>query len=260
MTEETQEKTTHFGFSEVRQDEKGGMVQDLFNQVAGNYDLMNDFMSGGIHRIWKDLLIDWLHPRDGMHLLDVAGGTGDVAFKFLRRVQEKNYAQARVTVCDYTPGMLIVGRNRAIDEGFLPSDDQAVRWSCGDAQALPFPDCAFDAYTISFGIRNVTDIEKALQDAYRVLKPGGRFMVLEFSKVVVPILDDIYERFSFDVIPRIGQLVSKDRDSYRYLVESIRKFPDQETFAAMIRAAGFENVSYRNLTGGIAAIHSGWRL
>ena len=243
--------TTHFGNRTVPEDDKRGLVQGVFTSVAGRYDLMNDLMSGGIHRVWKDAMMDWLAPRDRQRLLDVAGGTGDVAFRFLRRAPG-----ATATVCDVTEAMLEEGKRRA------DAADLADRldWVSGDAMALPFGDAEFDVYTISFGIRNVTKPQAALAEAFRVLKPGGRLMVLEFSQLPNPAMQWAYDRYSFNVIPAMGQAVTGDRDSYQYLVESIRKFPDQERFAQMIRAAGFEQVKYRNLTMGVAALHSGWKL
>ena len=250
MTDETQ-KTTHFGEREVQENEKAGLVHGVFSSVASRYDVMNDVMSGGIHRLWKDAMMDWLAPRNGQRLLDVAGGTGDIAFRFLKRAPE-----ASAVVLDMTEPMLVEGRKRAEAETLSDRLD----WVTGDAMALPLPDNAFDVYTISFGIRNVTRIPDALAEAFRVLRPGGRLMVLEFSQLPNPAMQKAYDLYSFNVIPRMGQMIANDRDSYQYLVESIRKFPDQETFAAMIRAAGFEQVKYRNLSMGIAALHSGWKL
>ena len=227
------------------------MVQGVFQSVASRYDLMNDVMSVGIHRLWKDAMMDWLAPRPGQRLLDVAGGTGDIAFRFLKRAKG-----ASAVVLDLTEPMLIEGRRRAEAETFA----DRVEWLVGDAMALPFPDQSFDVYTISFGIRNVTRIEDALAEAFRVLRPGGRLMVLEFSQLPNPGAQALYDAYSFNVIPKMGELIANDRDSYQYLVESIRRFPDQETFAGMIRAAGFEQVVYRNLSLGIAALHSGWKL
>lgn len=244
--------TTHFGFQTVDEDQKAGMVHGVFSSVASKYDVMNDLMSLGIHRVWKEAMMDWLAPRAGQHLLDVAGGTGDVAFRFLGRAG----AGARATVLDMTAAMLDEGRQRA-EAGQLAD---RLDWIVGDAMALPFADNTFDAYTISFGIRNVVRIPDALAEAYRVLKPGGRLMVLEFSQIPNAMMQKAYDLYSFNVIPRMGQIVAGDRDSYQYLVESIRKFPDQETFAAMIRQAGFAQVKYRNLTLGIAALHSGWKI
>ncbi len=231
--------------------EKAGMVHGVFTRVASKYDIMNDLMSGGVHRLWKDAMMDWLAPRPGQKLLDVAGGTGDVAFRFLNRAPA-----ATATVLDMTESMLIEGRKRAEAEKMA----ELLEWVVGDAMALPFPDNTFDVYTISFGIRNVVRIQDALKEAFRVLRPGGRLMVLEFSRIPNDLLQKVYDLYSFNVIPVMGQVVAGDRDSYQYLVESIRKFPDQETFAGMIRAAGFEQVSYRNLTMGVAALHSGWKL
>ncbi|MDA9019884.1 bifunctional demethylmenaquinone methyltransferase/2-methoxy-6-polyprenyl-1,4-benzoquinol methylase UbiE [Flavimaricola sp.] len=243
--------TTHFGFETVPEAEKAGRVQGVFSSVASRYDIMNDVMSGGVHRLWKDAMMDWLAPRAGQELLDVAGGTGDISFRFLKRA---GYGKA--TVLDLTEPMLIEGRKRAESEKMASSLD----WVVGDAMALPFPDASFDVYTISFGIRNVTRPQEALNEAYRVLRPGGRLMVLEFSQLPNPMMQKVYDLYSFNVIPRMGQVIAGDRDSYQYLVESIRNFPDQETFLGMVRQAGFGNAKYRNLTMGIAALHSGWKL
>ncbi len=250
MTKAT-DKTTHFGFKDVPEAEKAGMVHGVFSRVASKYDVMNDLMSMGIHRVWKDAMMDWLAPRPGQRLLDVAGGTGDVAFRFLKRA-----GGASAVVCDMTEPMLVEGRKRAE----AASQAENLDWVVGDAMALPFPDASFDVYTISFGIRNVTRISDALREAYRVLKPGGRLMVLEFSQIPNNLMQKAYDLYSFNVIPVMGQVVTGDRDSYQYLVESIRKFPDQDSFAAMIREAGFGQVKYRNLSMGIAALHSGWKL
>ena len=252
---ETEGNTTHFGFKTVAEGDKAKLVHNVFEQVAARYDLMNDLMSGGLHRAWKLALIDWLNPPRSARAynhIDVAGGTGDIAFRVLDRAGPN----AHVTVCDINRHMLGVGKTRAEAQQYSGQ----VEFACGDAETLPFPDRSFDAYTIAFGIRNVTHIEKALEDAYRVLKPGGRFLCLEFSQVAVPGLDAIYDKYSFTAIPKIGEWVTGDGDPYQYLVESIRRFPDQDRFKSMIEAAGFKHVSYRNLTGGIAAMHSGWRL
>ncbi|MDZ7906093.1 MAG: bifunctional demethylmenaquinone methyltransferase/2-methoxy-6-polyprenyl-1,4-benzoquinol methylase UbiE [Cypionkella sp.] len=243
--------TTHFGFQTVPENEKAGMVHSLFTRVASKYDIMNDLMSGGMHRLWKDAMMDWLAPRAGQKLLDVAGGTGDVAFRFLTRA-----AGAQATVLDMTESMLIAGRARA-DAGAMAD---RLDWVVGDAMALPFADNSFDVYTISLGIRNVTRPADALREAYRVLRPGGRLMVLELSHIPNDLAQWVYDKYSFNVIPVMGQLVANDRDSYQYLVESIRRFPHQDTFAGMIREAGFDLVSYRNLNMGIAALHSGWKI
>jgi demethylmenaquinone methyltransferase / 2-methoxy-6-polyprenyl-1,4-benzoquinol methylase len=243
--------TTHFGYQTVPEGEKAGMVHGVFTRVASRYDIMNDLMSAGVHRLWKDAMMDWLAPRPGQRLLDVAGGTGDVAFRFLKRAPG-----SQAVVCDMTESMLVAGRQRA------EADSMADRlgWVVGDAMSLPFENKSFDVYTISFGIRNVTRIADALSEAYRVLRPGGRLMVLEFSHIPNDLMQKAYDLYSFNVIPLMGQIVANDRDSYQYLVESIRKFPDQETFAGMIRQAGFGQVKYRNQTMGIAALHSGWKL
>jgi demethylmenaquinone methyltransferase / 2-methoxy-6-polyprenyl-1,4-benzoquinol methylase len=241
-----------FGFADVAPEQKASLVKGVFDRVAGRYDLMNDLMSVGVHRLWKDSLIDWLAPRPGRHHLDVAGGTGDVALRVMRRTG----GQGRVTLVDLNPAMLAVGRDRAIDRGWLAGLD----WVAGDAMALPLPDRSVDSFTIAFGIRNVTHIDRALAEARRVLRPGGRFLCLEFSRVALPLLDRLYDTYSFNVLPLLGRFVAGDAPSYRYLAESIRRFPDQETFAELVAGAGLERVRYRNLSGGIAAIHSGWRL
>ena len=244
-----------FGFEEVPPSERQQRVNEVFASVAERYDLMNDLMSGGLHRLWKSDFVAWLAPSKGphpFHVLDVAGGTGDIAM----RIVEAAGPGVQVTLCDISPEMVAVGRRRAEAAGL----SGRISMTVGNAEALPFANKSFDAYTIAFGIRNVTHIEQALREAFRVLKPGGRFMCLEFSEVTVPGLDRLYDFHSFNIIPELGQLAADDRDSYRYLVESIRRFPNQDTFAAMIRSAGFDRVSHRNLTGGIAAIHSGWRI
>lgn len=230
---------------------KAGRVHGVFTSVASKYDVMNDVMSVGIHRVWKDAMMDWLAPRDGQRLLDVAGGTGDVAFRFLKRAPG-----ATAVVCDMTESMLISGQQRAEAE---KRADQ-LEWVVGDAMALPFEDNSFDVYTISFGIRNVTRPQEALNEAYRVLRPGGRLMVLEFSQLPNPGMQKLYDLYSFNVIPTMGKIIANDRDSYQYLVESIRQFPDQETFLGMLREAGFGQAKYRNLSMGVAALHSGWKL
>lgn len=250
MTQQN-DRTTHFGFQTVPEADKAGMVHGVFTRVASRYDVMNDAMSLGIHRLWKDAMMDWLAPRPGQKLLDVAGGTGDISFRFLKRAPG-----AHATVLDMTESMLVEGRQRAD----AASMSDRLDWIVGDAMALPFADNTFDVYTISFGIRNVTRIEDALREAYRVLRPGGRLMVLEFSQMTDAGLQWLYDRYSFNLIPVMGQVIANDRDSYQYLVESIRKFPDQETFAGMIRRAGFGQVKYRNLSLGIVALHSGWKL
>jgi demethylmenaquinone methyltransferase/2-methoxy-6-polyprenyl-1,4-benzoquinol methylase len=239
-----------FGYRPVDPDAKAGLVRAVFDSVAGRYDLMNDLMSAGVHRLWKDALIGQVAPTPAMTLLDVAGGTGDIAFRFL------GAGGGRAVVCDLTESMVRVGRDRAIDRG-IPG---GVDWTVGDAMALPVASRSVDAYTIAFGLRNVTHIDRALAEARRVLRPGGRFFCLEFSRVVVPVLREVYEAYSFQVLPRLGAMVAGDEDAYRYLVESIRRFPDQASLARRMEEAGFASVRVRNLTGGIAAIHSGWRI
>jgi demethylmenaquinone methyltransferase / 2-methoxy-6-polyprenyl-1,4-benzoquinol methylase len=242
---------THFGFRSVPEGDKARLVRGVFDSVAGRYDLMNDLMSGGIHRLWKAAMIGWLNPRGAMRVLDLAGGTGDIAFRILDRAR-----QAEVIVADINASMLEQGRNRAIDQARL----QRLTWACMDAERLALPDRSVDAYTIAFGIRNVTHIDIALAEAFRVLKPGGRFLCLEFSKVRNPALASLYDAYSFNILPKIGGFVAKDEDSYRYLVESIRRFPNQDGFAQMIAAAGFSNIQVRDLSGGIAALHSARRI
>ena len=249
------EETTHFGFRDVPLGEKQTLVNDVFHSVASRYDLMNDLMSAGLHRVWKDIMINLLNPPRNdapFALLDVAGGTGDIAF---RAANAAGFG-FRATVCDINSDMLAVGRERAAKNQL----EDRVDFVEGNAEALTFPDRAFDAYTIAFGIRNVPRIDLALKEAYRVLKPGGRFLCLEFSTVDMPGLDRLYDLFSFKVIPPLGRMITGDADSYQYLVESIRKFPRAGEFAEMIGNAGFSRVSFRSLSGGIVALHSGWRL
>jgi demethylmenaquinone methyltransferase / 2-methoxy-6-polyprenyl-1,4-benzoquinol methylase len=248
-------KTTSFGFKEIPEDERQRLVNEVFSGVADRYDLMNDLMSAGLHRLWKDDLVTMLGPPRSAQpfaLLDVAGGTADIALRYV----QAGGAGCRAVVCDISPEMLAVGRRKVIDAGL----SDRIELVQGNAETLPFADRSFEACTIGFGIRNVTHIDRALAEVYRVLKTGGRFLCLEFSHVDVPILDRLYDLHSFQVIPRLGELAAGASEPYRYLVESIRKFPPQEPFADMIRAAGFERVTYRNLVGGIAAIHSAWRI
>jgi demethylmenaquinone methyltransferase/2-methoxy-6-polyprenyl-1,4-benzoquinol methylase len=248
-------ETTHFGFRDVPLEDKQTLVNSVFHSVAQRYDLMNDLMSAGLHRVWKDIMINTLNPPKSdapFALLDLAGGTGDIAFRAAKAAGEG----FRATVCDINPDMLAVGRERAAVRHL----DDRVSFVEGNAEALTFPDRAYDAYTIAFGIRNVPRIDLALSEAFRVLKPGGRFLCLEFSTVDVPGLDRLYELFSFKVIPPLGRAVTGDAESYQYLVESIRKFPRPNVFAEMIRAAGFARVNWQTLSGGIVALHSGWRL
>ena len=255
MSDPQTRRDTDFGFRTVDLDAKQGLVDDVFRSVARRYDLMNDLMSGGLHRAWKDILVTAVNPPTGDHpfaLIDVAGGTGDIAF----RVIDAGGPETRVTVCDINPAMLEVGRERALERGL----DAAVSFVDGNAEALPFPDKSYDAYTIAFGIRNVPRIPAALAEAYRVLRPGGHFLCLEFSTVDVPGLDRLYDLYSFNVIPAIGQAVAGDANAYRYLIESIRRFARPQAFAEMISAAGFRRVSHQVVTGGVVALHSGWRL
>lgn len=255
-----QDAETDFGFKTVRTKEKAGLVRGVFDSVAGQYDLMNDLMSGGVHRIWKSVLLDRLAPQPGQTLLDVAGGTGDIAAGFLQRANGRAAAEekqpARAVVCDINFEMLKAGETREENETL---QGQITR-VCGDAEKLPVKSASIDAYTIAFGIRNVTDIDAALREAKRALRPGGRFVCLEFSHPITEGLQKLYDTYSFNAIPWLGETVANDRASYQYLVESIRQFPSQETFAARIRAAGFSRVKYENLTGGVAALHMGWRI
>ncbi len=246
---------THFGYETVPLGDKQARVNDVFQSVARRYDLMNDLMSGGLHRAWKDALVTAVNPPKGdtpFALLDLAGGTGDVAF----RVVEAGGPSTRVTVCDINAEMLSVGVERAIDRRL----DDRVTFEQGNAEKLHYGDRSFDCVTIAFGIRNVPRIDRVLSEAFRVLKHGGRFLCLEFSSVDVPGLEALYELYSFQVIPRVGQAVTGDREAYRYLVESIRKFPKPKAFAQMIEQAGFRRVSFTPMTGGVVALHSGWRL
>jgi demethylmenaquinone methyltransferase/2-methoxy-6-polyprenyl-1,4-benzoquinol methylase len=249
------DQTTHFGFKDVPLGDKQTLVNDVFHSVASRYDLMNDLMSAGLHRVWKEAMITALNPPRAdppFALLDVAGGTGDIAFRAAKAAGEG----FRATVCDINSDMLAVGRARAAAQHL----DDRVSFVEGNAEALAFPASHFDAYTIAFGIRNVPRIDLALSEAFRVLKPGSRFLCLEFSTVDVPGLDRLYDFFSFNVIPPLGQIVTGDAESYRYLVESIRQFPRPAAFAEMIGGAGFSRVNWQSLSGGIVALHSGWRL
>ncbi|MFN3230821.1 MAG: bifunctional demethylmenaquinone methyltransferase/2-methoxy-6-polyprenyl-1,4-benzoquinol methylase UbiE [Alphaproteobacteria bacterium] len=251
--------TVDFGFRQVSAPEKTALVGGVFSSVATRYDIMNDAMSGGIHRLWKSAMIDWLRPRPGMHILDVAGGTGDIAFRILDRANRElaeSQPPAHVSVCDINADMLRVGRDRSVDAGRLDHLD----WLCGNAEALPLADRSVDAYTIAFGIRNVTDIPAALREARRVLKPGGRFLCLEFSTVNHAVLRRLYDAYSINIVPQMGRMIAGDAESYRYLVESIRKFPAPEPFAAMISDAGLSMVKHRQMTAGVVAMHSAWRI
>ena len=243
-----------FGFRDVDPREKPGLVRGVFDRVASRYDLMNDVMSAGVHRLWKDATAARLNPQPGETIIDCAGGTGDMARRFAdlaRRARDRRGGDdARILVVDYNAEMIAAGRARGLEP--------EIDWAVGDAQRLPLPDACADAYVISLGIRNVTDIPAALREARRVLKPGGRFLCLEFSRPPAPALARLYDAYSFKVIPFMGERIAGDRDSYQYLVESIRRFPDQKTFQGMIEAAGFRRAGYTNFTGGVAALHHGW--
>jgi len=249
-----EDMSTAYGFEQVGEGEKQGKVNDVFHSVAARYDLMNDFMSMGVHRLWKDTMVAKANPSKSRpwKSLDMAGGTGDIAFRLI----EASNKNAHVTVSDINSSMLAEGERRANKNGLIDN----VNFFEANAEELPFEDNSFDAYTIAFGIRNVPRMDFALSEAHRVLKPGGQFLCLEFSEVDVPILDKIYDEWSFKAIPPIGKMVTGDAESYQYLVESIRKFPNQERFAGFMREAGFQRVDYRNMTGGIAALHSGWKI
>jgi demethylmenaquinone methyltransferase/2-methoxy-6-polyprenyl-1,4-benzoquinol methylase len=245
-----------FGYRDVPAADKAGLVRRVFESVAPRYDLMNDLMSVGVHRLWKNALVDVANPRPGERFLDVAGGTGDIAFRLLKRQGERGGDRPDITVCDINPAMLAVGRDRAADRGLL----KGLTWTTGDAEILPFPDRSFDGYTIAFGLRNVTDIDKALGEAHRVLKPGGRFYCLEFSKVKSAPIGRVYDAYSERALPFFGRIVARDAESYRYLHESIRRFPSQRVLAERMRKAGFANVAWRDMTLGVVALHSGWRI
>lgn len=241
---------THFGFRTVASEEKASLVRGVFNTVASRYDIMNDAMSFGMHRLWKQQFVAGVDIRPDMRCLDVAGGTGDIAFALHKR------GAAHVTICDINQKMLEEGRRRADDSNKLTG----LEWLCGNAESLPLPDNGFHLYTIAFGMRNVTHIDKALAEAHRVLAPGGRFMCLEFSRVQSHMLARMYDAYSFHAIPKIGKVIAGDSEPYQYLVESIRKFPEQERYSQMIREAGFAQVRHTNMTGGVVAIHSGYKI
>ncbi|XVF47309.1 hypothetical protein PTKIN_Ptkin03bG0099400 [Pterospermum kingtungense] len=259
---------TSFGFKEVREEQKSEMVAYVFDSVALKYDLMNDIMSAGLHRLWKDRFVSKLNVFPGMKHIDMAGGTGDVAFRVFDKIKRNKtpmhhhhddlQEQTQIYICDINPNMLNVGKKRAMERGI--GEDESLSWLEEDAEALRFGDNSIDSYTIAFGIRNVTHMDKALAEAYRVLKPGGRFLCLELTRVKIPVFKELYDLFSFTVIPAVGKLVTGDQDSYQYLIESIRRFPPQETFASMIAEAGFKKVEYENILGGVVAIHSGLKL
>lgn len=241
-------RRTHFGFEQVDWDDKTRRVRGVFDSVASRYDIMNDAMSLGVHRLWKDRFVSLLGLKSGARVLDLAGGTGDIALRIRSR-----YADAAITVCDINEAMLTQGRDRLFDKGI-----DGMRWACGNAEILPFADGAFDVCTMAFGIRNVTDIPAALRAIRRVLGPGGKVAFLEFSAVKNPLMKKLYDAYSFGVLPRVGELIAQDRASYQYLAESIRQFPDQDRFAAMMREAGFEDVNHQSLSGGVVAIHRGY--
>jgi demethylmenaquinone methyltransferase / 2-methoxy-6-polyprenyl-1,4-benzoquinol methylase len=241
-----------FGEESVTPKEKTKKVIGVFDSVANNYDIMNDVMSGGLHRLWKDHLVRKIRPQSGLHYLDVAGGTGDIAF----RIRKKAGADCKITLCDLNTEMLRVGRDRALDRGYAHDFD----WVTGNAESLPLEDASVDVYTIAFGLRNVTHIDTALTEALRVLKPGGRFYCLEFSQVQEPFLAKIYDKYSYRLIPKMGALIAKDRDSYQYLVESIRKFPTQRELLKRMETAGFRRSRVENLTFGVVAIHEGVKI
>jgi demethylmenaquinone methyltransferase / 2-methoxy-6-polyprenyl-1,4-benzoquinol methylase len=257
MSEEETSGSAARDYRHVAEGEKAPLVRAVFDSVAQRYDLMNDLMSGGIHRLWKAEMVAWLKPRPGQQLIDVAGGTGDVALRALKHlVPEGGAGGGGAVVCDTNARMLEIGRARALDQGIL----DGIEWLGADAERLPLTERSFDLYTIAFGLRNVTRIEAALAEARRMLKPGGRFMCLEFTPEATPLLQPLYDLYSFHVVPLLGQIVTGDREAYTYLVESIRGFPRQGELAEMIAGAGLDQVRYRNLTGGIAALHSAWRL
>ena len=249
---ENESRTTHFGFQEVPVEEKVQRVTEVFRSVADKYDVMNDIMSFGIHRLWKRFTVDQAAVRSGMRVLDLAGGTGDLALRFARLVGE----EGEVVLADINEAMLREGRNRLLDHGVVGN----VRYAQVNAECLPFPDQYFDVITIAFGLRNVTDKEAALRSMYRVLKPGGKLLVLEFSKPISRTFGKLYDVYSFKALPLMGKLIANDAESYRYLAESIRMHPDQETLKAMLEAAGFERCDYHNLTGGVVALHKGYKI
>ncbi len=251
MKETLKGETTHFGYQEVPVLEKAGQVADVFHSVANRYDLMNDLMSGGLHRLWKRTAIAQCQARAGQAILDVAAGTGDLAAALAKKVGK----QGQVTLTDINESMLARGRERMIDEGLIGN----IFYVLANAEALPFPSHSFDCVTIAFGLRNVTDQEKALRSMYHVLKPGGKVLILEFSRLTLPWLQKLYDLYSFKVIPKLGEWVTQDRKSYDYLVESIRMHPKQEDLKALMEKAGFEDVSYHNLTGGVVALHQGYK-
>ena len=257
MSEKETSGSVDFGARRVPEADKVRLVRAVFDSVAPRYDLMNDLMSGGVHRRWKDMMVAWLKPRPGQVLLDAAGGTGDIALRSLPRLAPAGAPTAgRVIVCDASERMLELGRARALDEGIL----SGIEWVCADAEQLPAADRSVELYTIAFGLRNVTRIDAALAEARRVLRPGGHFLCLEFAPEITPLLQPLYDLYSFQIVPLLGRVVTGERDAYAYLVESIRRFPRQSELSEMIARAGLDQVRFRNLTGGVAALHSAWRL
>jgi len=257
MSEDETSGGVDFGARRVPEEEKASLVRALFEGVASRYDLMNDLMSGGTHRRWKTEMVAWLKPRPGQLLLDVAGGTGDIGLRALPRLTSPDASTSgRVVVCDTSEQMLAIGRARALDQGVLTG----IEWVCADAERLPAADRSVDLYTVAFGLRNLTRLDVALAEARRVLKPGGRFLCLEFAPEITPLLQPLYDLYSFQIVPLLGQIVTGDREAYAYLVESIRRFPRQSELADIIARAGLDRVRFRNLTGGVAALYSAWRL
>ena len=257
MSEDETSSGVDFGSRRVPEKEKAPLIRALFDSVASHYDLMNDLMSVGIHRSWKAEMVAWLNPHPGQVLLDVAGGTGDIALRALTHLAAENAAPlGSIVVCDASERMLEVGRARALDQGILAG----IEWVCADAERLPVADRSVDLYTIAFGLRNVTRIDVALAEARRALKPGGRFLCLEFTPEITPLLQPLYDLYSFGIVPLLGRIVTGDREAYAYLVESIRRFPRQSELCEMVARAGLDQVRFRNLTGGVAALHSAWRL
>ncbi len=248
-------KKVNFGFREVESDKKSSLVGEVFKNVASRYDIMNDLMSLGMHRLWKQYFVNLYKPHEGCRILDVAGGTGDIAFRFHEIMRAKDI-DGEITITDINPAMLEEGKKRTIDRGILDK----IKWQEADGENLPFKDNSFDCYTVAFGIRNFTNIEKGLAEAYRVLKPGGKFMCMEFTPVDAPGIKEIYDAYSFNIIPWVGDKVTGNREAYQYLVESIRKFPDKKTFAAMIKECGFQEVKIRTLAAGVVAIHTAWKI
>ncbi|XP_034828229.1 2-methoxy-6-polyprenyl-1,4-benzoquinol methylase, mitochondrial [Maniola hyperantus] len=261
---EEEKRKTHFGFETVNEDEKTKKVHEVFETVASKYDLMNDVMSFGVHRLWKDILMLRLAPTPGTKLLDMAGGTGDITFRYLNYLRNQGLPatdkRSSVTVCDINQHMLDVGKARAEKQGYTKDTSVDIDWLCADAENLPLPDDSYSAYTIAFGIRNCTRVDKVIEEAYRVLQPGGRFLCLEFSQLPNTTMQWVYDQYSFQMIPVLGQLIAGQWKPYQYLVESIRQFPHQEKFKSMIEEAGFRQVTYENLTFGVCAIHSGFKI